>query len=362
MAYVLPLAQHSPFVVRSGHDTPDRSSCSAASIISNGTVQRHPDRSISTNSFSSTGPIFSPPLRRHATTDSICTPSARSTSTINLGLTKLRDGVSSQKRRSASQRTSLTSSVMSRRWRSRSLFESEPVPLTLVNVAEHSHKGIDGGMRSPRTSLDVPLPDSDSDQDQLEGVNPELHGEEEALGTAIVEAAASLRTPEVEKQSHQGPIFSRWVDKLRKQRHPPPHCVSARQERWTLDDFDCDPLPSRTRSARGKGRYTAGHHKSDSQNSSLRFITSIRSATATVASTSIATISRRTTKWRRGQQRSSIISGSDPRPSVDSVRSVIDEAARQRSRKRRDKLEELIRTEESYVADIKALSNVSVPD
>jgi hypothetical protein len=39
----------------------------------------------------------------------------------------------------------------------------------------------------------------------------------------------------------------------------------------------------------------------------------------------------------------------------------MDEGARQRARKRREKLEELIRTEESYVADVKALSNVRTP-
>ena len=91
----------------------------------------------------------------------------------------------------------------------------------------------------------------------------------------------------------------------------------------------------------------------------MRFVTAVRSATATLASASIATLSRRTTKWRRGQQRSSLVSDREPRPSIDSVRSVIDEAAKQRSRKRREKIEELIRTEENYVADVKALSNAS---
>jgi hypothetical protein len=37
----------------------------------------------------------------------------------------------------------------------------------------------------------------------------------------------------------------------------------------------------------------------------------------------------------------------------------MDISASLRSRKRREKLEELIRTEESYVADLKALSDVS---
>ncbi|KAK4900144.1 hypothetical protein LTR28_001451, partial [Elasticomyces elasticus] len=53
--------------------------------------------------------------------------------------------------------------------------------------------------------------------------------------------------------------------------------------------------------------------------------------------------------------------GSEPRTSIDSnapsLSPWLDEAARQRSRKRREKIEELIRTEENYVADLKALTN-----
>lgn len=361
MAYVLPLAEHSPFAIGSRNDTAVRSSCSAASIRSSGTVQRHPIRSISTNSLSSTGSHLSQRLRRHATssTESTQTPTAQSTSTINLGLSNICDNVSSQKRRSGSQHTGLASPALSKRWRPQSLFDSESAPLRLVNVAEGDHARIAANMSSSKHSLDTPLPDSDSSEACSEDANSVLCMK--TLETAVVEAAVSSSPASTGRRSQHGPMFSRWVNKLRKQRHPSPPCVFEREERWTLDDFDPAPLPSRSRSPR-KGRYVPGHHKSDSQNSSLRFITSMRSATATVASTSIATLSRRTTKWRRGQQRSSIVSGSDPRPSVDSVRSVIDEAAKQRSRKRRQKLEEIIRTEESYVADIKALSNVGCMD
>jgi hypothetical protein len=106
-------------------------------------------------------------------------------------------------------------------------------------------------------------------------------------------------------------------------------------------------------------RQSSRHKPSDSQGSSMAFVTAVKSATATIASVSIATVSRRNTPWRRGHQRSSLVSGSDPRPSIDSQRSVVDEAARQRSRKRRAKLEELVRSEESYLADIRALAKVS---
>lgn len=143
--------------------------------------------------------------------------------------------------------------------------------------------------------------------------------------------------------------FRRWVSTLRrrKQQNAPP-TLTPRNQRWTLDDFDAAPLETHP-----------SHARSDSATSSLRFVTGVKSATITLASASIAPLSRRASKWRRAHNRSSIVSGSDARPSIDTQRSMLDEAGKLRSRKRREKLEELIRTEESYVADLKALSNVS---
>jgi hypothetical protein len=143
--------------------------------------------------------------------------------------------------------------------------------------------------------------------------------------------------------------FRRWVSTLRRRKkHQSTPSVTPRSERWMLDDFDDDtPLEPRPL-----------HAKSNSISSSIRFVAGVKSATVTLASTSIAPLSRRASKWRRTHNRSSILSGSDPRPSIDTQRSVLDEASKLRSRKRREKLEELIRTEESYVADLRALSNV----
>jgi len=142
--------------------------------------------------------------------------------------------------------------------------------------------------------------------------------------------------------------FRRWVSTLRrrkKQQSTP--SLTPRSERWMLDDFDDTPPETRPL-----------HVKSSSISSSIRFVAGVKSATVTLASTSIAPLSRRASKWRRTHNRSSIMSGSDPRPSIDTQRSVLDETSKLRSRKRREKLEELIRTEESYVADLRALSNV----
>jgi hypothetical protein len=233
--------------------------------------------------------------------------------------------------------------------RADSLADASQRPLKLVDVVESEHERTRISLDSLTESAIAPLPDSDSEeQGEMFAHN---------IGSHILETSASdCNISSNAAEQRQGVAFKKWVNKLRIKRHPPLQCTSPRRERWTLDDFDHKP-PGSPRSPRVQRRLSM-HRKSDSQNSSLRFITSMKSATATVASASIATISRRTTQWRRGQQRSSVLSGSEPRPSVDSIRSVIDEAARHRSRKRREKLEELIRTEESYVADIRALSNV----
>jgi len=142
--------------------------------------------------------------------------------------------------------------------------------------------------------------------------------------------------------------FQRWVSTLRRRkRQQTVPLVTSRSERWCLDDFDHASVQP-----------YSPHTRSDSGTSSIGIIAGVKSATVTLASVSIAPLSRRASKWRRTHNRSSILSTSDPRPSVDTQRSMLDEAGRLRSRKRREKLEELIRTEESYVADLKALSNV----
>lgn len=147
----------------------------------------------------------------------------------------------------------------------------------------------------------------------------------------------------------------RWLSTLRRRKQHQPPTVTPHTQRWTLDDFEKSPVSP------AKQRYSR-HKQSNSNGSSFAFVSAVKSATATIASVSAATVSRRNSRWRGEQQRSSVVSCSEPRPSVESQRSIMDEAAKQRSRKRREKLEELIRTEESYVADVKALSNVGIPE
>ncbi|OQO02052.1 hypothetical protein B0A48_12525 [Cryoendolithus antarcticus] len=160
-----------------------------------------------------------------------------------------------------------------------------------------------------------------------------------------------LSSSEPASPSKSAKPFGRWLSTLRrrKMKAQSPTPVTRSTQRWIMDDFEPAPPVSQQR---------ASHKKSDSTTSSFNFVAGIKSATITLASMSIAPLSRRTNKWHRGHnRRSSIVSGSDVRPSAETQRSALDEAAKMRSRKRREKLEELIRTEENYVADVKALSN-----
>lgn len=181
--------------------------------------------------------------------------------------------------------------------------------------------------------------------------------EEQGVGRAdISPQAASLNQDEAEAARSSPPSsspvnFRRWVSTLRKKKAQKPIHVTPRDQRWTLDDFEANTSPSQ------KQYRPSQHRKQGSYSSSVAFVTAVRSATATLASASVATVSRRNSKWRR-VQRSSLVSGSEARPSIETQRSVMDEAAKARSRKRRERIEELIRTEEGYVADLKALSNV----
>lgn len=343
MASVLSLTANSPLGIGSfGNDAAGRSCSSTASIGSSGTVHHHRIRSISTSSLSSVGSCIRPSRVFGRRTDSSGSPQSASSLNLNLGLNfgKIRTQLDRHSNTAAISRRSSLASALSgtaqRRCPSSPLQHEE---LKLVNVVE-------GEGETARRSL-------------------QLIQSEDALPQIVPGCDVRLPSSPVEDDSQSGvetssspskqPVLSRWLSTLRRRRQFQPQSVIKSAERWPLDDFDHIPCsPERPRNH--------GHNKSDSQGSSLRFVTAVKSATATLASASIATVSRRATKWHRGQQRSSLLSGSDPRHSVDSQRSVSDDAAKERGRKRRAKLEELIRTEESYVADLKALSNVSGSD
>ena len=337
MASVLSLTQSSPLSEQ--HSTQSRHvlerSCSSANTgYTTGTVQHHPPRSLSGSSLSSLTSLWTPAFRRHHDDG---TPS-RSSSSHNLTLRRI---PTNSDRRSTSdgysRRASIVSAISSR-FRSEPVLGSDHIDEKLLEVAEN----------------DGDIAEASEDAYSLAEEQLPLHTTEEPEYTAV--SLHNIVEPPTNEPETSPPLprVRRWISTLRRRKREAPPTTTPRSQRWQLDDFD-------RRAASPIKRITSHHKHSHSTGSSMGFVTAVKSATATLASVSVATVSGRYPKWRRGHQRSSIISGSDPRPSIDSQRSMLDEAAKQRSRKRRAKLEELIRTEENYVADLKSLSNVSTP-
>jgi hypothetical protein len=220
--------------------------------------------------------------------------------------------------------------------------ESEPLPGTLAFKNEYS-------------GLDL--------VDEERGDWEEDHA---LLGSDIYDSSApNIELPVADQdavtssRSVQEP-FSRWMNTLRLKKASYKTRIRPKLDTLFLQTSDQSVVNSPEPSVRG-------HRKSGSWASSANFVTAVKSATITVASASIAPLSRSASK-RSGHRRlyrgSSGLFESEPRFSTDSgcpsLSLIIDDAARQRTRKRREKIEELIKTEESYLSDLKALSNVSL--
>ncbi|KAK4555764.1 hypothetical protein LTR86_006984 [Recurvomyces mirabilis] len=110
------------------------------------------------------------------------------------------------------------------------------------------------------------------------------------------------------RESPASNTFGRWLSTLkRRKRDPLP--LTTRTQRWTLDDFD-SPQISPLRPARSH------HRRHGSHASSIAFVTAVKSASITIATASIATISQRNSIARRAQHQSSLFSKSDARSSA----------------------------------------------
>ncbi|MCJ1469436.1 hypothetical protein MMC07_008069 [Pseudocyphellaria aurata] len=159
--------------------------------------------------------------------------------------------------------------------------------------------------------------------------------------------------------AHKSHPFRRWMTTLRRKNSRRTRTLTPRLERWSLDDFD-DVRPSKPGLP---GNQDTTRHKKSSSWSSSGFVTAVQSATASLAPLSIAPHSRKTRRsgLLRSSYRSSRLSDGMHRASIDSSQGsaqVIDEAAWIRAVQRRRTLEELVSSEESYVADLKVLVNV----
>jgi hypothetical protein len=147
--------------------------------------------------------------------------------------------------------------------------------------------------------------------------------------------------------------FNKWMRALQRRGTQRRKTVSCDMGCTVLDTEPFDPSATRKRSA----------HKKSSSGSSFGFVTAIKSASISLASFSVAPRSRRTGVSSRQQRtdRSSKASNVG-RLSEDSsyiARGiVIDQAVTNRLLQRRRVIEEIISTEESYLADVRFLMNV----
>jgi hypothetical protein len=252
-----------------------------------------------------------------------------------------------------SRKTRTSSQDSNRRWETEECAEQIGSRPTSVNTPSQCDGG--GSQSSFITAHQSTLPDSYRQLHSSARIDipKEFSDPRELLvgnNKQSVKALSSL------KSSFDGSVearpFRRWLSTLRRRRSQDPKTLVPRKERWTLDDFDTGP---KKKQFQGHSH----HRQSHSNSSSLAFVTAVKPATATLASASIAAVSRRGAAGKSGCDRDLASLHHDFRPSIDGVLSTTDISARLRSRKRREKLEELIRTEESYVADLKALSDVS---
>jgi len=144
------------------------------------------------------------------------------------------------------------------------------------------------------------------------------------------------------------PEFNRWMRNIQKRRMT----VNGPMDKSEKSFIDAS-------SRQGKSR----HQKSSSESSS-GFVTAIKSASISLASFSIAPPSKRTgVSSRQNKTDVSSRTSNTGRQSEDNSligrSAVVDQGVTNRLLQRRHVLEELISTEENYLADVKFLQNVS---
>lgn len=154
--------------------------------------------------------------------------------------------------------------------------------------------------------------------------------------------------------------FRRWMSTIRR-KSSRIKVFAPRDDRWSLEDYsEREPITPVPQHEEAKAERAHGHQKTSSWSSS-GFVTAVKSATVSLGPLSLAHPSRRTKRsaFLRSSKRSS---GRSHRASVDSSQGsgqMVDEAAWARAIQRRRTLEELVSSEESYIADLKVLVNVS---
>lgn len=158
----------------------------------------------------------------------------------------------------------------------------------------------------------------------------------------------------------RGQPFRRWMSTIRR-KSSRIKVFATHDDRCSIEHYnEREPITPVPQYEEVRDERVHGHHKTSSWSSS-GFVTAVKSTTASLGPLSLANQSRKTKRstFLRSSKRSS---GRSHRASVDSSQGsgqVVDEAAWARAIQRRRTLEELVSSEESYIADLKVLVNVS---
>ena len=160
--------------------------------------------------------------------------------------------------------------------------------------------------------------------------------------------------PSNEDKSHP---FQKWIQSLQKKSMKRNDILQPRFNRWSAEDSD-DVLGN---GGEMSGKSSSRRHRKSSSWSSSGFVTAVKSTTASLAGFSAGAISRGASRRTR---RSTLVggtrSGKVNRESTDTSfdTQIMDEASNERAVQRRRTIGELVSSEESYIADLKALANV----
>lgn len=326
MAYVLSLMPHSPLGAPYRERQYERS---WSSLGSNGTVQRHRNRQRSVGSFVSAASLYATSFRSADHTP------VRSISYSELAVIRPLSyrTLSSTSRLATVPTSSQTDNQLKK---DGSSVICGAFPVREVSALDY--------VDEEETDASVELSEDPYNGDVPMWHDP--HGEL-TLDTGAVDVDHGPVLPSSPISSRP---FRRWLSTLRRR--------NIRHNKLS----DRPPTVPGLWNTSGRRTTVRCHRRSESWASSLDFVTAMKSATVTLASFSVGTPSRSGTRksdhperWHDNKEMDVRKSGDSGAPSA---RSVLDDALQQRSSKRREKLEELIRTEESYLADLKALSNV----
>lgn len=167
-----------------------------------------------------------------------------------------------------------------------------------------------------------------------------------------------LEEPEPKTSTRPQPIsyhrFDKWMKTLQRK--------SLHRRQTVGGDVDIVTRQRDSLHADAKIRPAAPSHRKSLSGSSMGFVTAVKSASISLASFSVAPRSRRADSRHQRTDHSSRTSNAGVRLSEDSAClakvTTIDEEVQRRAIQRRQVLEEIISTEESYIADVKFLMNV----